>query len=548
MKKAFRNVGGLKPRRTAFDLSYSKLFDCDMGQLIPIFCDEVVPGDHFTINAECVIRMQPMVAPVLHEINIFTHYYFVPYRLLWDEWEDYITGGVEGNYTGTPPLISDFMDSFPADKGTLLDYLGFPYGTVSINGVDSPIVLTEDNAPMSFPVNAYNFVYNEYYRDQNLIEEVDLNNISILNRAWEKDYFTSSLPFIQRGTIPALPINTLIDGEFTTNVSTSVATILGSSGPWNFADYTPGVNADRRFGYTTAGDGFIRQNYSYTGTGAAAPYMSQQYSSGLQATSTASSVASTETELTALSTAFNVNDVRLAFQISKWQERNARAGVRYTEFLRAHYGTSPTDSRLDRPEYIGGTRSPVIVSEVLQTSSSDNTSPQGNLAGHGISVDRARVGKYHVQEFGLIIGLMSIMPKPSYASQGVNRQWLRRSRFDHYFKEFACLSEQEIFNAEIYAQGTNADRGIFGFQGRYDEMRVKQNMVCNNMRDTFDYWNLTRRFAELPLLNQSFIDCVPRKDIFAVQSEPGFIVHHANRVKAVRPMPAINEPGLIDHF
>ena len=246
---------------------------------------------------------------------------------------------------------------------------------------------------------------------------------------------------------------------------------------------------------------------------------------------------------------FDVNDLRLAFQIQKWMERNARAGVRYTEFLQAHFGVYPRDERLQRPEYIGGTKNPVIVSEVLQTSSTDATSPQGNMAGHGINVQQGYVGKYHVKEYGLIMGLMSIMPKPAYM-QGINRQWLRETRYDFYFPEFANLSEQAIMTAEIYnVPGTPAvtARSVFGFQGRYDEMRVKQNLITGDFRDTFNYWHLGREFANVPLLNDSFLQCNPTKRYLAVQNEPAFLCNFGNVIKAFRPLPVIAEPGFIDH-
>lgn len=516
--KTFQKVGSLKPSRSVFDLSYSKVFDCDMGELIPVMCDEMVPGDHFTINNEMVIRLQPMLAPILHEIYITTHYYFVPYRLLWDQFEEFITGGREGDFAGNPPLLSDSHNSFNFEKRSLPDYLGFPLGDIP---------MTVDNAPSSFPVSAYNLIYNEYYRDENLQDEVELDNTDILITAWTKDYFTSALPWIQRGTVPALPVQTDLDGV----VETAVTTTIAPDGSFTLGGFN--------FGQPSAA-GLSWQRSSGT---AAIPY-GAAYTSGLQAVSTAASDAT----LTAISTAFNVNDLRLAFQISKWQERNARAGIRYVEFLYSHFGVSPRDERLQRPEYIGGTRSPVIVSEVLQTSSTDSTTPQGNMAGHGISVDSTHVGRYTAREFGLVMGILKIHPKPSYMPQGVNRQWRRLTRFDYYFREFANLGEQGILNNEIYTQGSDSDKAVFGFQGRYDEMRVKNNMVCANMRDVFSYWHLARSFASLPLLNEQFIECIPDKRIFAVPSEPGFIVHYANRVKAVRPLPILAEPGLIDHF
>ena len=249
-------------------------------------------------------------------------------------------------------------------------------------------------------------------------------------------------------------------------------------------------------------------------------------------------------------TTFNVSDLRLAFQVQKWLERNARGGARYVEFLRSHFGVSPRDDRLQRPEYIGGSKSPVIISEVLQTAGTGvtgQTTPQGNMAGHGISVNQSHCASYYAQEFGVVIGLMSVMPRTAY-QQGINRQWLRQTKYDFYFPEFANLSEQAIEGAEIYASATAADNvSVFGYQGRYDEMRYKPNLVCGQLRDTYDYWHLGRQFTSKPLLNDSFIQCVPRKDVFAAQTEPALIVQFGNLIKAVRPLPRLAEPGLIDH-
>lgn len=248
-------------------------------------------------------------------------------------------------------------------------------------------------------------------------------------------------------------------------------------------------------------------------------------------------------------TPFDIADFRIAFQIQKWMERNARCGSRYVEFLKAHFGVSPRDERLQRPEYIGGSKSPVIISEVLQTSQT-GTTPQGNLAGHGISVSDQYAGDYRAEEYGVIIGIMSIMPRTAY-SQGVDRQWLKSTKYDYYFPEFANLSEQAVTNAEICARNADAthNTGIFGYQGRYDELRVKKSIICGEMRTTYDYWHLGRQFnpASPPVLNQAFIECEPRKDIYAVATEPGMIVQVGNIIKAIRPIPIMAEPGLIDH-
>ena len=427
---------------------------------------------------------------------MYVHYFFVPYRILWDDWEDFISGGVDGQFADPIPEWEPTLTT----EGSLWDFFGFPVG------------VDPDGAyPLDFPRRAYNLVYNEYYRDENLQTEIALTNETILNRSWEKDYFTSSLPWQQRGTAPALPISGTTRAIWDASMFTKAAT--------NFP----------------------------IGTNGLAPV----FEAGNAGTAPAAAKNAFNNNVVDLSSAatFDIADLRLAFQIQKWMERNARAGVRYTEFLRAHFGVSPRDERLQRPEYIGGSKAPCIISEVLQTSSTDATTPQGNLAGHGITVSDAYCGKYHAQEFGLIIGIMSIMPRSAY-SQGIDKQWLRKTKYDFYFPEFANLSEQAILNAEICATGNPThNQDIFGYQGRYDEMRTKNSQIVSGMRTTFDYWHLGRQFStgSPPVLNEDFIKCVPRKDIFAVPSEPGLIVNFANIIKAFRPLPYMAVPGLIDH-
>ena len=426
MANVFNRTGAIMPKRSMFDLSYRKTLTCDMGQLIPIVCDEMVPGDLFEMGNEIVVRYQPLVAPILHEVNVYTHYYFVPYRLLWNQWEEFITGGADGQSSAVLPRWSPTNNA----EGSLWDYLGLPTG-----------VVPTDALPVDFIRRAYNFIYNHYYRDENLQTAVAETNEAILSRAWEKDYFTSALPWQQRGIAPALPISGLTSADFTNAIAGTAA--------WNQI-YGVMVN--------NSSNGHLM-----TGLGS--------YNSDLK------NALNKNTVNLASATTFNVSDLRLAFQIQKWMERNARAGVRYTEFLRSHYGVAPRDDRLNRPEYIGGSKAPVIVSEVLQTSSTSNT-PQGNMAGHGLSADKAYIAKYHAQEFGVVVGIMSIMPRSSY-QQGIDRQWLRRSRYDFYSPEFANLSEQGIERAEIYATTSGTEnRTIFGFQGRYDEMRFKRSLVC----------------------------------------------------------------------
>lgn len=511
----FQRVGQVSPGRSVFNLSYEKKFTCDMGQLIPVMCDEVVPGDIWHIGNQAVLRFQPLVAPIMHEISMIVHYYYVPYRLLWPTvkewsgepeervltvtgWESYITGGDQGADAQSVP---EWIPTSTA-IGTLWDYFGFPTG-VTPTGL----------FPVDFPRRAYNFVWNEYYRDQDLQDEVEWTNEVVLNTAWEKDYFTTARPWQQKGPAPSLPISGITFADFTTAIGTG-------SGP-----RTVQVNATTGINLTVGG--------------------------GAYDVAMLNALNKNVVDFAAATT-FDVADLRIAFQIQKWLERNARAGTRYTEFLRAHFGVSPRDDRLDRPEYIGGSRTPVIISEVLQTSE-DGTTPQGNLAGHGIAVSDSYCGRYRVQEYGLIIGIMKVVPRPAY-QQGIDRQWIKKSKYDFYFPEFANLSEQEVYKGEVCVvsgDGTH-NQSLFGFQGRYNEMRFKANQVCGQMRTIYDYWHLSRQFdatssATAPVLNDEFIQCVPRKDVFAAPSEPALIISFGNLIKAIRPIPVQSEPGLIDH-
>nr|WAE43619.1 MAG: major capsid protein [Microviridae sp.] len=503
----FSRVAGVRPGKSVFDLSYSKLLTCDMGQLVPVMCDEVVPGDIFEIANEMVIRFQPMVAPILHEINAYVHYFFCPYRLLWPNtsgngWEDFITGGITGNDAPTLPVWSPTLNA----EGSLWDFLGFPTGVVPLGAL-----------PCAFPLYAYNLVYNQFYADETLITPVLLTDEAVKLRAWTKDYFTSALPWQQRGTAPALPISG------TTHAVWPAGDFGSPSNPVNVA--ANGTTAQKVFGYNP---------------------------NNAQIDANLLSVFNDNTVDLSTATTFNVAQLRLAFQTQKWLERNARAGARYTEFLQAHYGVSPRDERLQRCEYIGGSKYPVIISEVLQVAPVvASGTPMGTLYGHGLTVGKGFAAKYRAEEFGLIIGIMSIMPKPMY-QQGINKQWLKTTHLDFYSPEFAHLSERAIIQAEIYADGVSADNLTpFGYQGMWDELRVKNNMVCGQMRSEYDYWHLGRIFGSAPLLNQSFIQCngpdPSMKRPFAVQNVPEMIVHFGNKIRAIRPVPLDPDPGLIDH-
>lgn len=499
MLASFKNVQEARPPRSTFDLSHRRTLTCDMGQLIPTFVQEVVPGDSWKLGNEIVLRFQPMVAPMMHEVYAYIHYFFVPYRLLWDDWEQFITGGVDGEFEEPVPTWT-VSGTTKRDESTLWDYLGFPTG----------VTLPVGYEPIDFPRRAYNFIYNEYYRDETLQTELVLDgNEDLQNRCWEKDYFTSALPWQQRGTAPAMPV----------------------SGTTNAAYTDPNL-------FTPATGAF---NMQLSGTAAD----TRIYTTNSTARTNLINVLNSNVVDFSDATTFDIADLRLAFQLQRWLERNARGGVRYTEFLQMHFGVRPQDSRLQRPEYIGGFKTPIIISEVLQTSETA-TSPQGTMAGHGITADSQFCGRYFAQEYGLIMGIMSIMPKGQY-QQGLSRQWQRRTKFDFYNPTFANLSEQAITRGEIYATAVlNDNNTIFGYQGIYDELRYVPSTVHGQMKSTYDYWHMGRIFSSAPALNSDFVKCNPTKRIFAAETEPGCIVHVGNRAIATRPMPIVATPGGFD--
>jgi hypothetical protein len=503
MPNPYKNTVRPKIGRSVFDLSYTHKLTMNMGDLVPVMTKAMVPNDLFSIAHNLVIRFQPLNAPPLHEVNAFIETFFVPYRLLWDDWESFITGGEDGTEA---PTMTTWQTSTNT-AGTLWDYLGFPLG---INpGVSG--------RPIFAPAYAYNMIYNEYYRDQTQQTEIALTNTTLKTRNWEKDYFTSALPWEQRGTAPALPVTLSgtvdVDGNsviphMKLSPSGTEGDIYMSSGALTIE----GRSAD-------TGDAIWGSN-----TG-----LEVDFSAGT-------------------ATTFDVNDLRLAFQTQKLLERMATGGSRYEEFLQSMYASSPGDARIQRPEWIGGMKVPVIFSEVLQTSE-DGTTPQGTMAGHGITVGQKRIGTYRAKEFGVIMSILSVMPKAAY-SQGVHRDWLKSTRYDFFNPLFSNLGEQAITHAEIYASATQSENEtVFGYQGRYNEMRNSMDMVSGEFgyNETYEYWHFGRQFASKPSLNSAFLTYDGRTDAFAASSEPQLLVNCGNIIKAVRPIPIMPNPGYIDH-
>lgn len=582
--RAYQKVKTLKPARSLFDLSHDVVMTCDMFKLYPCCLLEMSPGDTFHIWNESVTRLQPLNAPILASISQNTHYFFVPYRILWEEWTAFITGGKDGENGGNvrsedlddPSEVSPELPRWSptkTDVGSLWDYCGFPTG-----------VNPKGALPVDFVRRCYNRIWNEYYRDENLQEEVSEDNEDILYRSWKKDYFTSALLTQQRGVSPSLPVQgtasfgsvvgRYVDGfDFCVGDEEQAETVITSSSVFtgNYrlqGEFTVSeIRAEQlSLPILYVDDGTRRTMVvSFSGTVNSAVFNSERnYTtvsvsyrldslSSLPLSDTAITLYSYPTypevravkggEITA--TSASITDLRQAFQIQKWLELANRGGVRYTEFLRAFFGVSPRDDRLQRPEYIGGSKSPVIISEVLQTSSTTGEpTPQGYMAGHGLGASRTYVGSYTAREYGIVMGLLSYTTPPVY-TQGINRQWLRRTKFDFLFPQFTGLSEQAIEGAEIYAVDNDEteNRKVWGFNEVYDELRSIPSRIVGKMRSTFNYWHLARFFNSKPALNEDFISGKDvSKRIFAVQNEEGIICHYANIIRAVRPLPKYGTP------
>lgn len=545
----YERVGGLQPGRSAFDLSHSKMFDCDIGQLVPVLVQDVGPGDIFDLGASQITKMQPMVVPVYHRMDICYHVFFVPYRLIWSSWQKFITGGVSGDANIALPTFGEDGD-YPLEvyRYGIWDYAGF-----RMDDSSDKYTFISEPAVIDFIWRAYWAIWRDYYRDENFqtsypgstidVGQDEAEQMAALNeyvkyttgitpfyapadklayRCWSKDYFTSALPWQQRGTSPAIPI------------------AGASSAIWQASAFESNDE-------DTPANMVIRNLTNVAKIGLDTP--TAQALTNVRNAFNANSINLT-------SAGVDINDLRYAVQVQKWMERNARGGYRYNEYLMAHFNEAPKDERLQRPEYIGGMRQPIITSEVLQTSATQDESPQGTFAGHGMSVGNSFTGRYHAQEHGIIIGLMSIMPEAVY-QQGIPRQWTRKTRFDFYSPEFAHLSEQEIKLSEIYYQNSVDDDTRFGYQGAYDEYRTANSIVCGKLATSLKYWTLSRIFATAPSLNSTFLTTEAlsktRRQAWAVpgvvnNTQGEFLVRWNNHVKALRPMPYIPEPGLLDHF
>jgi len=498
----FNSIKLQRPKKNVFDLTHDVKMSADMGNLTPILTLECVPGDKFELGCESIVRFAPMIAPVMHRMDVTMHYFFVPNRLVWSNWEKFITDANSG-------LVQPYLDitswwSINAQANLkFMDYMGVP--PIPNGGVTQSL-----NA---LPFAAYQCIYNEYYRDQNLVSPVDYKLVDGSNnstgpgynalttmrkRAWEHDYFTASLPFAQKGAAVDIPLGT-IDVPWTKVAGKNSA---GS----------PDVSA-------TTG------TYDVNG-GVPSPLTDGLYVPEIQA----------NVEPT------TINDLRRAFKLQEWLEKNARGGTRYIENILTHFGVKSSDKRLQRPEYITGVKTPVVISEIVNTTGAVDGLPQGNMAGHGISVSSGRSGSYYCEEHGYIIGIMSVMPKTAY-QQGIPKTYLKNDTLDYFWPSFAHIGEQPVTNNEIYAYTNNAN-DTFGYVPRYAEYKYMPSRVAGDFRTTLDYWHLGRKFDTQPTLSTSFVECNPSKRIFAVDDPSGdsLYCHVLNKIKAIRPMPKFGTP------
>nr|QJB19036.1 MAG: major capsid protein [Microvirus sp.] len=513
----FSQVPEAEIQRSTFDRSTGLKTTLNAGELIPIFVDEVLPGDTHNLKDYLMGRLSTPIVPFMDNLYLDTHYFFVPTRLVWDNWEKF--NGAQKNPGDStsyivPTMVSTAVTGYPSLS--IYDHFGIP---PKVAGLEHT----------SLPLRCYNLIWNEWYRDQNLQNSVNVNtgdsadpasDYTILKRGKRKDYFTSALTSPQKGPAVNLP--------------------LGTSAPVN---RVPNASYWKAFNQ---------------GTNTAAVNGNMQVNSGNITNTTQSISLDPNGGLVAdlsTATAATINSLRLAFQVQRMYERDARGGTRYVEILKAHFNVTSPDFRLQRPEYVGGSTTKMSSTAVPQTSSTDGVSPQGHLSAYSVVSGEGNGFNHSFVEHGYIIGLVSLRADLNY-QQGLNRMWSRKTRFDFYWPALSHLGEQAIYNKEIYAQGTagaGADDQVFGYQERHAEYRYKPNEIHGAFRSSYatplDMWHLAQKFTSLPALNASFIEEAPPVNrILAVTTEPHIILDVWFDLSSTRPMPVYAVPGMVDHF
>jgi len=526
--KQFSYVKVKAPKKSVFDLSHEKKLTCEMGELIPVYLQEVIPSDKFTLRMDALVKFQALLSPLMHRINLYGHFFFVPYRLIWDDWEDFITGGRNGDLEPNFPKFQGYHSVWNqyVNLGSLSDYFGIPVTEFSD---------TSDAVPgiSQLPYRAYQLIYNEYYRDNNLEDEVlvhkdsldrtintteSRNVMQLRKRAWEKDYFTSALPFAQRGADVHLPLS-------------GSAPVSGEMAIRYLDDDTVASFAQ---GQIIGEGGRIKE---YTGT----------TNRTLKLSSPSGTTEPLEADLSQATSA-TINELRTSFALQRWLERNARAGARYVEQILAHFGVKSSDARLQRPEFLGGGKIPVQIQEIVRTASEGTEGPVGEQLGKAMAAGNLLGFSKYFEEHGFIMGIMSILPRTAYY-QGIPKILTKFDRFDYFFPDFANLGEQEIKSQELYLSEEIADNEeTFGYQERYAEYRYAFDTVHGDFRDTLEFWHMARKFESKPILNKDFVISNPTERIYAIwdeQNPPDYKkvqVQLYFSVTAVRPIPKHGTP------
>ncbi|AXL14430.1 major capsid protein [Microviridae sp.] len=511
--------------RSTFDRSSALKTTFDSGVLVPIFLDEVLPGDTFDMSSTMFCRLATPLKPFMDNVYIDVHYWFVPNRLVWDNWQKFMGEQEDPNEditTLTIPTTS--IDNSAWLPNSIADYFGLPQ--------------TPQTAPYdvsALPFRAYVLIYNEWYRDENLINsvgnfkddgpDVGWNTAQCLRRGKRKDYFTSALPFAQKGDPVTIPLG-------------NQAPVHGLGSP-QAANWLAGpITVNQGEGVQATYQSFTTSDIApapgglYIEEDPANPGFPNLYADLSNATAT------------------TVNDLRTAFQIQKLLERDARGGTRYIELILSHFGVRSDDARLQRPEFLGGGTTRVNINPVASTFTNAEV-PQGQLAGYGTSINKAGFSKSFT-EHGQIIGLASVRADLTY-QQGADRHWFRQTRYDYYWPSLAHLGEQAVLNREIYTTGGPEDTNVFGYQERNAEYRFKPSKITGKFSSenaaSLDVWHLSQDFAALPVLDASFInESPPISRVVAVPDEPEFLCDAWFSLKTTRPMPTYAIPGFIDHF